>query len=135
MKKGFTLVELLVVIAILAVLMATAVVSLNPAARIKDAQNNSVKQVVRNMGIAAEACLAYVDATGISNDESKCNTSALLTGASNGGPFAKAAPTTGTINFKSDAVAHTVCVDYKLGNSDTFHYSTADAKVTTAACP
>lgn len=54
-QKGFTLIELLIVIAVLGVLAAAVVVAINPAKRIKQANDAKIKNDIGQMATALQA--------------------------------------------------------------------------------
>ncbi|OGY25436.1 MAG: hypothetical protein A2134_01405 [Candidatus Woykebacteria bacterium RBG_16_39_9b] len=56
-QKGFTLIELLVVIAIIAILVVIVLVAINPAARIRDANDRRAASDVRSVGSGVQACI------------------------------------------------------------------------------
>lgn len=55
--KGFTLVELLVVIAIIAILVLLVIIALDPIERIRDANDRTAQNAVRQAGTAVAACI------------------------------------------------------------------------------
>ena len=56
-SRGFTLVELLVVIAIIAILVLLVIVALNPLERIRDANDRTAQNAVRQGAAAVSACI------------------------------------------------------------------------------
>ena len=62
-QKGFTLIELLVVIAVLGVLAAAVVAAINPATKVNQAKDATVKS---DIGQIANAMQAYFTNSGIS---------------------------------------------------------------------
>ena len=56
-ERGFTLVELLVVIAIIAILVLLVIVALNPLERIRDANDRTAQNAVRQGAAAVSACI------------------------------------------------------------------------------
>lgn len=56
-ERGFTLVELLVVIAIIAILVLLVIVAINPLERIRDANDRTAQNAVRQGGAAVSACI------------------------------------------------------------------------------
>lgn len=57
--KGFTLVELLIVIAVLGVLVATVVTVINPAKRIKQANDAKIKNDIGQLASAMQAYYTF----------------------------------------------------------------------------
>ncbi|MCH7541815.1 type II secretion system protein [Patescibacteria group bacterium] len=56
-ERGFTLVELLVVIAIIAILVLLVIVAINPLERIRDANDRTAQNSVRQGAAAVSACI------------------------------------------------------------------------------
>ena len=75
LSKGFTLIELLVVIAILGILAAVVLIAINPAERIKEANDTQIRSDVSTIASAIEACFTG-EATGYYDN---CNTISELT--------------------------------------------------------
>jgi len=73
-KKGFTLIELLVVIAILGVLAAAVLIAINPATKIQNAKDTTVKS---DMGQLVNTLQAYFSGAG--NQLYPANLAALVT--------------------------------------------------------
>lgn len=54
---GFTLIELLVVISIIAILVLLVIVAINPAQRVRDANDRAASSNVRSTGTLISACV------------------------------------------------------------------------------
>ncbi len=89
-SKGFTLIELLVVIAIIGILAAVVLIAINPAERIREANDTGSKNGVSQIQSAVESCFTQK----AENVYTQCLTSAQL------------APTTGTGYLKVWPKAH-----------------------------
>ncbi len=101
MKRGFTLIEMLVTIAVISVIAGAIIVGINPAQRIRDAQNSKGKQDTRSIAGSVEACLSYVNpSTYVVNVIANCDTGAELVS----GGFARSVPSTLTINANATAI-------------------------------
>ncbi|HEX7456539.1 MAG TPA: prepilin-type N-terminal cleavage/methylation domain-containing protein [Candidatus Nanoarchaeia archaeon] len=59
-EKGFTLIELLVVIAIIAILVLIVIVVIDPAARIRAANDSTAESDVRSVASGLGACITSV---------------------------------------------------------------------------
>lgn len=126
---GFTLIEMLVTIAVIAIVSGVAIVGIDPAKRIRDAQDSRARQDVRGVASAVEACLSYVTPPpgNVANAFTDCNSPAGLTTNAPGAPFSRTIPSLVTISGSGP-----ICV--KETGVSTWYYSTATGQVSNTAC-
>lgn len=113
-KKGFTLIELLIVIAIIAILVLIVVVAINPAQRLRDADNRQAASNVRSAGTLIGTCVTLAN-----GDLAQCNTAANVA-------------TVGEGNWPNNVVysnsATDICAEQE-GGDQWYHYRHSEGEV------
>jgi prepilin-type N-terminal cleavage/methylation domain-containing protein len=96
-KKGFTLIELLIVIAIIGVLAGAVLLALNPAARIKSANDATVKS---NISAIQNAVTLYLsDNRSFPPDQAHLTTAQVVNGITNPAVLAVWPTSPGTTSY------------------------------------
>lgn len=135
--KGFTLIELLVVIAIIGILAAVVLIAIDPAERIKEANDSGVKSKVGQIQTAVESCFTQ-KATGNYGGcvtQADLRTAGFLKGTTDIAGVA-ISPATGTptaITITGVLAAKSAKCDSGSGNTKTFTYSSTTG-VTQTVC-
>ena len=125
-RKGFTLIELLIVIAVLGVIAAGVVVAINPAKRIKQANDAKIRN---DVGQIATAMQAFYTA-----NQYYPATVALLSGASGSGDLKvePKVPPTGTAVYSVSRTADPACTTSPYTGCEVAVFATLNDVVTDA---
>lgn len=126
-KKGFTLIELLIVIAIIAILVLIVVVAINPAERLRQADDRTAASNARSAGTLIGTCVTLA-----AGDLTLCDTATEVAALGEGN-----VPADTTIN--ANAGSTNICA-WSLGRAGhNWQYQHVTGEVadvgTTTACP